>query len=90
VRKPSRVMVIRDLQRALWRMIEPQMESQDFANELDHRIIKMEIQEFVEEAAKSLRIEELADALYSPGKTMALFLEHLQSKGIAGNPIANE
>lgn len=83
-------MVIRDLQKALWRMIEPQMESQDFATELDHRIIKMEIQEFVEETAKSLRIEELADALYSPGKTMALFLEHLQSKGIAGSPIANE
>jgi hypothetical protein len=81
-------MVMRELQETLWRMIEPQIDSQGFTTDSDQKIIKMEIQKFVEHEAKSLRIEELADALYSPGQTMALFLEYLYGKGIAGDPIA--
>ena len=88
MRKPSRVMIIRELQEALWGMIQPQIDSQGFTTNSNEEIMRTEIQKFVEDKAKSLRIEELADALYSPGHTMALFLEYLQSKGIAGDPIA--
>ena len=87
MRKPSRVMIIRELQETLWRLIEPQIDSQGFTTDSDQEIMRTEIQKFVEQKAKSLRIEELADALYSPGQTMALFLEYLQSKGIAGSPL---
>ena len=88
MRKPSRVMIIRELQEALWRLIRPQIDSQGFGTDSDKEIMRTEIQQFVEDKAKSLRIEELADALYSPGQTMALFLEYLQDKGIAGDPVA--
>jgi hypothetical protein len=89
VRKPSRVMIIRELEESLWRMIQPQIDSQGFNTDSEQQIIREEIQKFVEDKAKSLGIEELADALYSPGQTMALFLEHLQSKGMAGDPVAS-
>ena len=90
MRKPSRVMIIRELEEEIWRMIEPQIDSHGLTTESEREIMKMEIQRFVEDKAKSLAIEELADALYSPRQTMALFLEYLQNKGIAGNPVAKE
>ena len=88
MRKPSRVMIIRELQETLWRLIQPQIDSQGLTTDSDQEIMRAEIQKFVEDKAKSLRIE--ADALYSPGQTMALFLEYLQSKGIAGDPISSD
>lgn len=88
MRRPSRVMIIRDLQAALWRVIEPQIDSHDSATDSDKRIMRIEIQKFVEDKAKTFGIEELADALNSPEQTMALFLEYLHSKGIAGDPVA--
>ena len=88
MRKPSRVMIIRELEEEIWRMIEPQIDSHGLTTESEREIMKMEIQSFVEYKAKSLAIEELADALYSPRQTMALFLEYLHNKGIAGNPVA--
>jgi len=83
-------MIIRDLQESIWRMIEPQIDSHGLTTDSDREIMRIEIQRFVEDKAKSLAIEELADALYSPKQTMALFLEHLHYKGIAGNPVATE
>jgi hypothetical protein len=50
--------------------------------------MRLAIQRFVEEKAKSLSMAELADALDSLEQTAALFLEYLRSKGIAGDPIA--
>ena len=90
MRRPSRVMIIRELQETLWRLIQPQIDSQGLTTDSDQEIMRREIQKFVEGKAKSLRIEELADALYSPGQTVALFLEYLQSKGIAGDRIAQD
>jgi len=90
VRKPSRVMIIRELQEEIWRMVEPQIDSHGFTTDSERKIMRIEIQRFVEERAKSLAIEELADALYSPEQTMTLFLEHLYNKGIAGNPIGSD
>jgi len=90
VRKPSRVMIIRELQEEIWRMIEPQIDSHGFSTDSERDIMKREIQRFLEDKAKSLAIEELADALYSPEQTMSLFLDYLQNRGIAGNPIAME
>ena len=81
-------MIIRELEEEIWRMIEPQIDSHGLTTESEREIMKMEIQSFVEYKAKSLAIEELADALYSPRQTMALFLEYLHNKGIAGNPVA--
>jgi hypothetical protein len=83
-------MIIRDLQESIWRMIEPQIDSHGFTTDSDREIMRIEIQRFVEDKSKSLAIEELADALYSPKQTMALFLEYLHNKGIAGNPVATE
>lgn len=90
MRKPSRVMIIRELQEEIWRMVEPQVDSHGFTTDSDREIMRIEIQRFVEDKAKSLAIEELADALYSPRQTMALFLEYLHNKGIAGNPVDRE
>ena len=90
MRKPSRVMIIRELEEEIWRMIEPQIDSHGLTTDSEREIMKTEIQRFVEDKAKSLAIEELADALYSPRQTMALFLEYLHNKGIAGNPVAKE
>ena len=90
MRKPSRVMIIRELQEEIWRMIEPQIDSHGFTTDSEREIMKREIQRFLEDKEKSLAIEELADALYSPKQTMSLFLEYLQNRGIAGNPIAKE
>ncbi len=90
MRKPSRVMIIRELQEEIWRMIEPQIDSHGLTTDSDREIMMMEIQRFVEDKAKSLAIEELADALYSPEQTMALFLEYLHNKGIAGSPVAKD
>ena len=83
-------MIIRKLQEEIWRMVEPQLDLHGFTTDSDREIMRIEIQRFVEEKAKSLAIEELADALYSPEQTMALFLEHLYNKGIAGNPLASD
>ena len=83
-------MIIRELEEEIWRMIEPQIDSHGLTTESEREIMKMEIQSFVEYKAKSLAIEELADALYSPRQTMALFLEYLHNKGIAGYPVAKE
>jgi hypothetical protein len=90
VRKPSRVMIIRELQEEIWRMIEPQIDVHAFTTDSEREIMRREIQKFVEDQAKSLAIEELADALYSPEQTTALFLEHLHNKGVVGNPVAKE
>jgi phosphatidylserine/phosphatidylglycerophosphate/cardiolipin synthase-like enzyme len=71
-------------------MIEPQIESQGFSTHSDQQIMRRAIERFVEDKAKSLRIEELADALDSPAETMELFLEHIRAKGIAGDPIGKD
>ncbi|UCG13050.1 MAG: hypothetical protein JSU72_00700 [Deltaproteobacteria bacterium] len=87
MRRPSRVMIIRELQEALWQMLEPQIDSSGFNNDLDRQIMKTEIQRFVEYEARSLNMAELADALDSLEQTAALFLEYLRGKGTAGDPI---
>ncbi len=87
MRKPSKVMIIRDLQEELWQILEPRIDSQ-VTTDSDERIMRLAIQRFVEEKAKSLNMAELADALDSLEQTAALFLEYLRSKGIAGDPIA--
>ena len=84
MRKPSKVMIIRDLQEELWQIVEPQIDSDDS----HERIMKLAIQRFVEEKATSLSMAELADALDSLEQTAALFLDYLRSKGIVGDPIA--
>jgi hypothetical protein len=83
-------MIIRELEEEIWRMIEPQIDSHGITTDSDREIMRIEIRSFLEDKAKSLAIEELADALYSPKQTMALFLEYLQNKGIAGNPVDQE
>ena len=90
MRKPSRVMIIRELEEEIWRMIEPQIDSHGLTTDSEREIMKAEIKRFVEDKAKSLAIEELADALYSPRRTMALFLDYLRNKGIVGNPVVQE
>ena len=90
MRKPSRIMIIRELQEEIWRMVEAQIDSHGFVTDSDRKTMKLEIQRFLEDKEKSLAIEELADALYSPERTTALFLEHLHTKGIVGNPLAME
>ncbi len=87
MRKPSKVMIIRDLQEGLWQILEPRIDSQ-VTTDSHERIMRLAIQRFVEEKAKSLDMAELADALDSLEQTAALFLEYLRSKGIAGDPIA--
>jgi len=88
MRRPSRVMIMRHLQEELWRMIEPQIESQGLTADSDQKMLRLAIQRFVEDKAKSLRIEQLADALDSPEQTLRLFLTYVRNKGIAGDPIA--
>ena len=83
-------MIIRELEGEIWRMIEPQIDSHGLTKESDREIMRIEIRSFLEDKAKSLAIEELADALYSPRQTMALFLEYLHNKGIAGKPFDRE
>ena len=87
MRKPSRVMIIRDLREALWKAVEPHIALQGFTADSDDKIMRLAIQRFVEEKAKSHTMVELADALYSIEHTAALFLEYLRSKGIAGDPV---
>ena len=88
MRKPSRVMIIRDLQEALWKEVKPQIASPGLTTDSQEKIMRTAIQRFVEEKAKSLNMAELADALYSLEQTTAVFLDYLRSKGIAGDPIA--
>ena len=88
MRKPSKVMIIRDLQEELWHTVEPRIDSQAVTTDSHERIMRLAIQRFVEEQAKSLSMAELADALDSLEQTAALFLEYLRSKGIASDPIA--
>lgn len=90
MRKPSRVMIIRELVEAIYRMLEAQIDAHEFTTDSERETMRKEIQRFVEDKAKSLAIEELADALYSPKESTSLFLEYLHNKGIAGNPVATE
>jgi hypothetical protein len=69
-------------------MIEPQIDSQHPATTSDKKIMRMAVQRFVEDKAKSLSLAELADILDAPAHTMTLFLEYLRRKGIAGDPVA--
>ena len=88
MRKPSKVMIIRDLQEGLWQVVEPRIDAEAVDAETHEKIMKLAIQRFVEERAKSLSMAELADALDSLEQTASLFLEYLRSKGIVGDPIA--
>ena len=90
MRKPSRVMIVKELQQEIWRLIEPQIDAHESITDSDRAIMRREIQKFLENKAKSLAIEELADALYAPEQTMALFLEHLHNQGLVGNPFTME
>ena len=81
-------MIMRELRQEIWRMIEPQIDAHEFTTDSDREVMRIEIQKFLEDRAKSLTIEELADALYSSQQTTALFLEYLHGKGIAGSPVA--
>jgi hypothetical protein len=83
-------MIIREIEEEIWRMIEPQIDSHGLTTDSDREIMRREIRKFLEDKAQSLAIEELADALYTPNQTMALFLEYLHNKGIAGNPVATK
>jgi hypothetical protein len=83
-------MIIRELQKEIWRMVKAQIASHEFVTDSDREAMKTEIQRFLEDKAKSLAIEQLADALYSPEQTTGLFLEHLHTKGIVGIPVARE
>ena len=85
--RPSREMILRDLRDTLWRMIEPQIDSQSVATDSDKQIMRMAIKRFVDEKAESLSMYELADILDSPAHTLKVFLEYLRSKGIAGDPV---
>ena len=88
MRKPSKVMIIRDLQEELWQVVEPRIDADTVATDSQERIMRLAIQRFVEERAESLSMAELADALDSLEQTATLFLEYLRSKGIVGDPIA--
>jgi hypothetical protein len=85
--RPSREMIMRDLQEALWQRIEPRIDSLGSTADTNREIVRKAIQRFVEEKAGSLDMAELADALHSLEQTVALFIEELRSKGIAGEPI---
>jgi hypothetical protein len=88
MRKPSKVMIIRDLQEGLWQTVEPWIDGAAVNINSPEKIMRLAIQRFVEEKAKYLDMAELADALDSLEQTAALFLEYLRSKGIVGDPIA--
>ena len=88
MRKPSKVMIIRDLQEQLWQIVEPRIDAEAVTTDSQERMMRLAIQRFVEEKAKSLSMAELADALDSLEQTATLFLEYLRSKGIVGDPIA--
>jgi hypothetical protein len=88
MRKPSKVMIVRDLQEGLWRTVESRIDVAVVNIDAHERIMRLAIQRFVEEKAASLSMAELADALDSLEQTAALFLEYLRSKGIVGDPIA--
>jgi hypothetical protein len=88
MRKPSKVMIVRDLQEGLWRTVESRIDAAVVNIDAHERIMRLAIQRFVEEKAASLSMAELADALDSLEQTAALFLEYLRSKGIVGDPIA--
>ena len=85
--RPSREMIMRDLQEALWQRVEPRIDSLGPAADTHREIIRKAIQRFVEEKASSMGMTELADALHSLEQTAALFMEELRSRGIAGDPI---
>ena len=85
--RPSKEMIIRDLQQALWKIMEPYIASQDFIGDEDAKIMKLAINRFVEQRAHSLTMVELADLLDSLEQTAADLLEHLFSEGIAGDPV---
>lgn len=88
MRKPSKVMIVRDLQEGLWQLVESRIDAEAVTTDSFERIMRLAIHGFVEEKAKSLSMAELADALDSLEQTATLFLEHLRSKGIVGDPIA--
>jgi hypothetical protein len=88
MRKPSKVMIIRDLQEELWQILKHRIDAEAVTTDSHERIMRLAIQRFVEEKAQSLNMAELADALDSLEHTATLFLEYLRSKGIVGDPIA--
>ena len=85
MRRPSREMIMRDLQDALWRIIEPQI---DFTTDSHLETMRRAIHRFVELEANSLSMAELADALDSIEQTATLFLHYLRSRGMVGDPIS--
>ena len=88
MRKPSKVMIIRDLQEELWQILKHRIDAEAVTTDSHERIMRLAIQRFVEEKAQSLNMAELADALDSLEHTATSFLEYLRSKGIVGDPIA--
>jgi hypothetical protein len=66
-------MIIRDLQEELWQVVEPRIDSETVTIDSHERIMRLAIQRFVEERAKSLSMAELADALDSLEQTVTLF-----------------
>ncbi|MBW1979717.1 MAG: hypothetical protein JRJ12_00695 [Deltaproteobacteria bacterium] len=87
MRKPNKVMVMRDLQEALWQAVAPQIALYSFTAVPDNKIVQSAIESFVKEQARCCSMAELADALYAIEETMAAFLEYLRSRGIAGDPV---
>ena len=85
--RPSREMIIRDLQKALWRIVEPHIALQDSTADSHREIMRSAVHSFVQQKADSLTMVELADVLDSLERTAADFLEHLRSRGIAGDPV---
>jgi hypothetical protein len=85
--RPSKEMIIRDLQQALWEIMEPYIASQDLITDEHVNIMRLAINRLVEERAHLLTMVELADLLDSLEQTAADLLEHLLAEGVAGDPV---
>jgi hypothetical protein len=86
--RPSKEMIVRDLQEALWQTIEPRIDSPSPHADSHKETMRQAIQRFVEERAACLSMAELADALDSLEHTATSILEDLRLRGIAGDPVA--
>ena len=86
--RPTREMIVRDLEEALLQVLEPQIDTQNDNNNSNKNLMRTAIQRFVQEETNSFNMAELADALDSLEQTAALFLEYLRAKGIAGDPVS--
>lgn len=86
--RPSKEMIKRHLQEALWETIEPRIDLPDAHANVHKEITRLAIKRFVEEKAACLSMAQLADALDGLEETATLFLEDLRLGGIAGDPIA--